>query len=63
VPVKVRVDLAYKINMGNYETLSVGYGLEADALEGENASEAFKRVEDFVSTKLFNEVERIKKTL
>jgi len=58
VPVKVRVDLAYKINMGNYETLSVGYGLEADALEGETATEAFKRIEDFVSTKLFNEVDK-----
>jgi hypothetical protein len=63
--VRVKVDLSYKINMGRdtYETMGIEYGLEADALEGETATQAFDRVEKFVSDRLFTEVERIKKGL
>ena len=64
-PVRVKVTLSYKINMGEgtFETLGVEYGMEADALEKESASQAFARIEDFISDKLFAEVKRVKDTL
>lgn len=62
MPAKVKVTLGYKINMGpgTFETFSIEYGLEADSKEGESIGDAFRRVEDFVSDKLFAEVERVK---
>lgn len=63
MPVRAKVELSYKINMGNYETMMVDFGLEADALEGENATQAFDRIEEFVSARLFGKVEAIKKAL
>lgn len=64
-PVRVRVCLSYKINMGQntFETLGVEYGMEADALQDESASQAFARIEGFISDKLFAEVKRVKDTL
>lgn len=65
MPARVKVNLGYTISMGpgTYEFLRIDYGLEADAKEGETIGEAFERVENFVSDKLFSEVKKVKEGL
>ena len=60
---RVRVSLSYKVNMGNFETLGLEYGVESDAQPGESTKEALERVEELLSNKLFSEVKRIKDSL
>lgn len=53
--VRVKVELAYKVNMGDFETYEIRYAIEDDAREGESAKQAHERVEDLVSTLLWKE--------
>lgn len=41
---RVKSELTYKLNIGNYESFDILVGIEADALEGESAVDAEKRV-------------------
>jgi len=60
---RVRVNLSYKINMGNFETFGLEFGVEADALEGESTRQALERVKELISNELFDEVKRVKEGL
>lgn len=51
-PVKVSVNMGFKRNAGNYESLNINIGLTAPALDGESASDALDRVYDFVEKAL-----------
>lgn len=60
---RVRVNLSYKVNMGNFESLGLGFGADCDALEGETTRQALRRVLELISDELFTEVKRVKDTL
>lgn len=59
--VRIGVELAYKVNMGDYETYDIKYSIEDDAKEGETAKQAHARVEQLVSDLLWAEVEQARK--
>ena len=54
---KVKVDLSFTRNLGNYESIKISIGVEDDVRSGENVDTATERVYQFVEEKL------IKKTL
>lgn len=51
-PLSVNVNMGFKRNMGNYESMNISVGLSAPALRGESATEAFNRVYQFVEDRL-----------
>ena len=62
-PTVVKVDLAYKRNLGNYENVKVSMGVEDYARDGETAAVAMDRVYAFVEKKLIEKMEEIEKEL
>lgn len=57
---KVKVDLSFTRNLGNYESIKISIGVEDFVRPGENADSATDRVYHFVEQKLIektNEVE------
>lgn len=63
LPPRVRVRMAYKINMGNYETLDLDYEIEDNVREGEKVKDAHDRVKGLVNALLADDVEGQKKSL
>lgn len=57
---RVKVNLSYKVNMGNFESLGLEFGAEADAQEGETTRAALRRVLELISEELFTEVKKVK---
>ena len=53
---KVSVALGYTLNVGNFQSLRIDLGIEDSRRDGENISEAFERVYEFVETKLTEKV-------
>lgn len=53
---KINVTLGYTLNLGNFQSLRFDIGVIDSRREGENISEAFDRVYDFVETKLADKV-------
>lgn len=53
---KVTVALGYTLNVGNFQSLRIDLGIEDSKREGENISEAFERVYEFVENKLAEKV-------
>ena len=51
-PTKVKVDLQFTRNLGNYESIRIGIGVEDIVRQGENADSATDRVYKFVEEKL-----------
>jgi hypothetical protein len=49
---KIKINVGYKVNMGNYETLNLDFGIEDDQRPNETAAEAFDRVYAFVEKRL-----------
>ena len=45
---RVKVDLSFTRNLGNYESIKVGIGVEDDVRPGENVESATDRVYQFV---------------
>lgn len=60
---RVKVDLKFVRNLGNYESLHVDIGIEDDVRQGETVNEATERVYKFVENKLKEKVEEITKEL
>lgn len=60
---RVKVDLKFVRNLGNYESLHVDIGIEDDVRQGETVNEATERVYKFVESKLKEKVEEITKEL
>jgi hypothetical protein len=59
----VKVDLQFTRNLGNYESLKVGIGVEDFLRNGENIDEATNRVYTFVENKLMDKVNEIEQEL
>ena len=49
---KVKVDLSFTRNLGNYESIKIGIGIEDNVRQGENVDSATERVYKFVEDKL-----------
>lgn len=59
----VRVELQFTKNLGNYESLKVGIGIEDFKRENETIEEATNRVYNFVESKVIEKVNEIDKEL
>lgn len=60
---RVKVDLSFTRNLGNYESIKVGIGVEDDVRPGENVESATDRVYQFVEGKLISKTTEIEKEL
>ena len=49
---KVKVDLSFTRNLGNYESIKIGIGVEDVVRQGENVDSATERVYKFCEEKL-----------
>lgn len=59
----VKVDLQFTRNLGNYESLKVGIGIEDYQRQNETIDEATNRVYNFVEKKLMEKVNEIEAEL
>ena len=59
----VKIDLQFTRNLGNYESLKVGIGIEDSQRAGETIDEATNRVYNFVEKKLMEKVNEIESEL
>lgn len=55
-PARVKVEYAFKVNLGDYENVEIRIGVEDSAREGETVKSAFDRIDKFVSERVNNEV-------
>ena len=60
---KVKVDLQFTRNLGNFESVKVGIGIEDWVREGENTTTATDRVFKFVEEKLIEKVNEVEEDL
>lgn len=56
---KIKVELNFTRNLGNFESVKVGLGVEDWVREGENTTTATDRVYKFVETQLIEKVNQI----
>ena len=59
----IKVDLQFTKNLGNYESLKIGIGIEDFKRSGESTDEATERVYAFVENKLMQKVTEIENEL
>jgi len=59
----VKVELHFTRNLGNYESVKIGIGIEDWVRDGENTTTATDRVYKFVEDKLVEKVQEIEKEL
>ena len=59
----VKVELQFTRNLGNFESVKIGIGVEDWVREGENTSTATDRVYKFVEEKLIEKVAEIETDL
>ena len=60
---KVKVDLSFTRNLGNYESIKIGIGIEDWVREGETADSATERVYRFVEDKLIQKTQEVEEEL
>jgi hypothetical protein len=60
---RVKVDLSFTRNLGNYESIKIGIGVEDDVRQGENVDTATERVYAFVESKLVDKTREIEEEL
>lgn len=60
---KVKVDLSFTRNLGNYESIKIGIGVEDDVRAGENVDLATERVYKFVEDKLVQKTREVEEEL
>ena len=59
----VKVDLSFTRNLGNYESIKIGIGVEDFVRSGETADTATERVYKFVEDKLIEKTREIEEEL
>jgi hypothetical protein len=57
------VDLSFTRNLGNYESIKIGIGVEDDLRLGENVEYATERVYKFVEEKLIEKTREVEEEL
>ncbi|NDB83581.1 MAG: hypothetical protein EB127_12790 [Alphaproteobacteria bacterium] len=60
---RVKVDLSFTRNLGNYESIKIGVGIEDDVRQGETVDAATERVYTFVENKLIQKTEEVEEEL
>ena len=60
---RVKVDLSFTRNLGNYESIRINIGVEDDVRNGENVDSATDRVYAFVENKLIEKTREVEKEL
>jgi hypothetical protein len=59
----IKVDLSFTRNLGNYESIKIGIGIEDFVRSGETADAATERVYKFVEDKLIQKTREIEEEL
>jgi hypothetical protein len=62
-PPRVRVAVGYTKNMGDFESLRYDVAVEASPINGENTSETYNRVSEFVEKKLVEKMTELEAEL
>ena len=60
---RVKVDLSFTRNLGNYESIKIGIGVEDDVRQGETVDTATERVYKFVEEKLMQKTTEVEEEL
>jgi hypothetical protein len=60
---RVKVDLSFTRNLGNYESIKIGVGIEDDVRQGETVDTATERVYAFVEKKLVEKTQEVEEEL
>lgn len=60
---RVKVDLSFTRNLGNYESIKIGIGVEDIVRSGENVDSATERVYKFVEDKLIQKTREVEEEL
>ena len=60
---RVKIDLSFTRNLGNYESIRIGIGIEDDVRQGENVDSATERVYAFVESKLIAKTREVEEEL
>lgn len=63
MPTRVKVNLGWTRNMGNFNSMRVDIGVEDDLRNDENVEQGFNRVYDYVEKKLLQKVEETEKEI
>jgi hypothetical protein len=63
VTTRVKVDLSFTRNLGNYESIKIGVGVEDDLRAGESVDTATERVYKFVEEKLIQKTREVEEEL
>jgi hypothetical protein len=59
---KVTVGLGYTLNLGNFQSLRIDFGVEDHLRKSETVEEGFNRVYEFVESKLIEKVKEAQET-
>lgn len=62
-PTQVRVDLSFTRNLGNFESIKIGIGVDDFIRDGESVDDATERVYKFVENKLIEKTQEVEKEL
>lgn len=60
---KVKVDLSFTRNLGNYESIRIGVGIEDSVRQNETVNDATERVYKFVEEKIIEKTREIEDEL
>lgn len=60
---QVRVDLSFTRNLGNFESIKIGIGVDDFVRDGETVDAATERVYKFVENKLISKTREIEEEL
>jgi hypothetical protein len=60
---KVKIDLSFTRNLGNYESIKIGIGIEDFVRDGETTDSATERVYKFVENKLIQKTQEVEEEL
>jgi hypothetical protein len=60
---KVKIDLSFTRNLGNYESIKIGIGVEDFVRQGESVDAATDRVYRFVEDKLIEKTREVEEEL
>lgn len=59
---RVTVRFSYKVNMGNYETLDIDYGVAATVEPGETRQDVFNEIYTWTQNMVGEEMEKARKS-